>query len=574
MRAIRWLSFILGISLLWVVLPVSAAASVLETFESASGWAVTADASGGGTVTRSSAQAKAGSYSALLQTSGSGQVASVRRNFSIPIGLYQERPGTWNWQRASVYIPSATVNALSGSEYFTLASWWVSGNTSQYGWALRVKQDGALWVHGADSGGTQREFSAYGTVPLDQWFELEIGLHSQNGKGVKRAFAFLINGNFYGWYRQGNTNGETYDRGAIGILNTNSPDDLNVYVDEWRTSTTLSFPDGPDNRSTAAVQEQNFRNLSGVQVQYDWSTWQYQPTLHAQYGLYSPTTRLQTGRNIDRMPSLTNGWGEIEIDWPNGTPPPCTNNYCSAMIGFHKEVNREENLEVIPYANGSGVYYLYLEAWLGGNASVITSWRIPDATAAPGKNMPEPGDIIRARWEQVNSTQINVRASYYDASQSLWHNDIINRTFNATFAISGGSINYLDGYHTASSITIDSNYFSIRRYKVGTLASYPGSTAVPQQESPILYTTTDTTPTLTWSRISWALRYEIRMDESSSFTSNLYSDTAIPGSSATWTAPAALSAGTYYWQVRACSTATGGCGAWSTTQTVQVLSSP
>jgi hypothetical protein len=575
MRIIQWVIRLFGLSLLLPLVPVNAAAAVLETFESAQDtWVVASDASGG-TVTRSTAQAAAGTASALLHTGGSGQSAAIRTSFSSAATgrIWQERPGDWRWQRTRVYIPSATVSALSGSEYFTLTSYWVSANTSQYGWQLRVTSGGALRVRGANSNGSQQEFPAYGTVPLDQWFDLEIGLHSQSGQGVKRAFAFLINGNFYGWYRQGKMDTETYDRSAIGILSTNSPDSLNVYVDEWRTHTTGNFPDGTDNRSTASVQEQNFRTLSGVQVQYDWSTWQYQPTLHATYGLYSPTTRLQAGRNIDRMPSVTDGWGEIEIDWPNGTPPTCTNNYCSAMIGFHKEVNREENLEVIPHANASGVFSLWFEAWLGGTAQKLAEWQLPAAAAAPGRYIPEPGDIIRARWEQISCTQINVRASYYDASANLWYSDIINSTFNATF----GAINYLDGNHTAASITIDSQYYSIRRFKLGTLASYPGSSSTGfgvgcnGQEAPTRNATTDTTPTLTWNPVSWALRYEIRLSESSSFMNIFYSDTAIPANNTTWTAPMTLSAGTYYWQVRACSTSTGGCGAWSATDTLQVL---
>ncbi len=581
MRAIRGLFLIFGLGWLLNVAPIHAAAAVLETFESAQGsWVVTSDVSGSGTVTRSTAQAAAGTASALLHTGGSGQSAAIRTNFSSPANgrVWQERPGDWRWQRAKVYIPSATVNALGSSEYFTLASYWVSANTSQYGWQLRVTSGGALTVRGANSNGVQQEFPAYGTVPLDQWFELEIGLHSQSGQGVKRAFAFLLNGNFYGWYRQGKMDTETYDRSAIGILNTNSPGSLNVYVDEWRTPTTSTsspFPDGADNRSAASVQEQNFRNLSGVQVQYDWSTWQNQPTLHATYGLYSNNDRLQAGRNLDRMPSVTDGWGEIEIDWPNGTPPTCTNNYCSAMIGFHKEVNREENLEVIPHANASGVFSLWFEAWLGGDGSnppvVMKTWQLPAAAAAPGRNMPEPGDIIRARWEQINSTQINVRASYYDASANLWYPDIINSTFTATI----GAINYLDGNHTAASITIDSRYYSIRRFKLGTLASYPGSSGggnITGQEAPTRNATTDTTPTLTWSRITWAFRYEIRLSESSGFFNILTSATDIPGNALSWDVPptTTLTAGIYYWQVRACSTSTGGCGAWSATETLQV----
>jgi hypothetical protein len=87
-----------------------------------------------------------------------------------------------------------------------------------------------------------------------------------------------------------------------------------------------------------------------------------------------------------------------------------------------------------------------------------------------GTHIPEPGDIIRARWEQVNATQLNVRASYFDASANTWHTDVINVTINNANV---DGINFTDGYHQASSITIDSPDYSIRRFKVGTLVTYP-----------------------------------------------------------------------------------------------------
>ncbi|MBI5668835.1 MAG: hypothetical protein HZC41_12585 [Chloroflexi bacterium] len=565
------LAVVLGI--IWIS-PVSAAAGVLETFENSniSLWAVGRDTNINNGISRSSAQFAGGSYSALLHTAGANQKAALYATYNEPATAHQwnERPGTWHWQRASVYLPSATVGRLSGNEYLTLAGMYASANASTYGWYLRVGANGALSVVGTPQNASATVFNVYGTFPTNRWVEVEIGLHSQNGPGVKRAFAFLIDGQFYGWYRQGRLTEETYSRAAFGILSTNSPDSLDVYVDQWRSATTFRFPDGPDNRSTANLQEQDFRTVSGVQVQYDWSTWTNNLTLHPTYGLYSANNRLQAGRNLDRMPSVANGWGEIEIDWPNGTPPNCINNYCSAMIGFRKEINREENLEIIPHANANGIFYLWFEAWTGGPVK-LAEWRIPDAQAAPGRNMPEPGDIIRARWEQVSSTQLRVRASYYDASAGTWFRDVIDHTFNATRIVDPGDashvVNYLDGYHDAASITIDSPYYSIRRFRVGTLATYaePAVTTPTPLTPPDQSTSAITRPTFQWTSVPGAAAYELLLD-----TVNPPAATVYRGASTSYEPPAPLLNGhTYSWQVRALD-GSNVPSAWSSVQTVQI----
>lgn len=446
--------------------------TILEPFEDTmANWQVFADTTGGGSIVeQSSAQAAAGSYSAHLTTSSSGGTAQVRVAFSEPAGSHswQERPGTWYWQWARVYLPSSTVAQLGPSEYLTLAGLWPSAGSA--GWWLRVRQGGELYVYGFDGNGSAKEFRVYGTFPQDRWVAVELGLHSQNGPGVKRAFALLLDGDFYGWYHQGRLTSETYNRAAMGILSSNSNDSLEVFVDEWAAATTANLPAGMDKRSTDNVQEQNFRDQSGVQWQIDWSTWGNNLQLHPTYGLYSVSDRLQSGRNLDRMPDLTSGWAEIEIDWPNGTPPTSPSSYFGPMVGFRKEINREQNLEVIPIGQGGGNVNLAFEAWIGSPV-IQAQWQMPVATTIPGSSrIPEPGDIIRTRWEQVNSSNLKVQASFYDASTNVWYNNIINTTLNVTNI---GGVNYTDGFHTASSITIDSPYYSIRRFKVGTLETYP-----------------------------------------------------------------------------------------------------
>lgn len=459
--------------------PATAPPAVLEPFESAeANWQVFSDTSGSSSVEQSNTQAAAGNYSARLATSSSSGSARIRTNFSdaAPTHIWNERPGTYFWQLASVYLPSSTVTQLGPNDYLTLAGLWPS-NGGTYGWWLQIRQGGQLFVKGYDSNGVSKEFRVYGNFPQNRWVNLEVGLHSQNGPGVKRAFAFLVDGDFYGWYHQGHMVDETYNRVAMGILSTNSNAPLELFIDQWRVTTSNKFPGGSDNRPTTDLQEQNYFNQSGIGWQIDWSTWGNDLRLDPQHGLYSNSDRLQSGRNIDRMPDLTNGWAEIEIDWVAGPPPADYNLLHGAfagLVGFRKEINREENLEVAPAVDNNSIKLIY-NAWVGTGVD-FSKWTLPVATTInDGRNIPEPGDIIRVRWQQMTTTNLNVRVSYYDASTNTWYTNIINSTVNVS-NIPGGSngpVNYNDGYHTASSITIDSPYYSIRRYKVGTLATYP-----------------------------------------------------------------------------------------------------
>lgn len=430
----------------------------------------------GGIAERSTVRAAHGSASARLVTTAANQTALLRTAFSdgANLHIWNERPGTWRWQRAALYIPAATRNAIGANGYVTLAGFWPSAG-GNYGWWLRMRQNGQLYVYGYDRDGVAREFQIYATLPVDRWVQVEIGLHSQNGPGVKRAFALVIDGAFYGWYHQGNMQTETYDRSAFGLLNSNVAGTLELFVDAWQAPGTGPFPTGPDLRSTATLQEQNYRSVSGEGWQIDWSTWGESLRLHPTYGLYTDGSRLQSGRNLDRMPALTSGWAEIEIDTPRGAVPVLDGNWLFPMVGFRKEINREENLEVIPVHRGGGNVELVFEAWVPpGEPVEMAKWQMPLASTG-GTRFPESGDIIRARWEQVG-TQIHVRASYFDASTATWYNDVINVQFEAG-AVQGPSrgtpVNFNDGFHLASSVTIDSPWYSIRRFKVGTLETWP-----------------------------------------------------------------------------------------------------
>ena len=228
------------------------------------------------------------------------------------------------------------------------------------------------------------------------------------------------------------------------------------------------------------------------------------------------------------------------------------------MIGFRKEVNREENLEVIPLTDASGTFFLTFEAWAGTVGPIVQAqWRMPDSQLVVGRNLPEPGDIIRARWEAVSATQLRVRASYYDASAGTWFSDVIDHTFTATNI---RNVNYMDGYHEAASITIDSPYYSIRRFRVGTLATYPGQSPPPQDITRNVYTSAQ--PTLTWAGVTWATGYEIEVASQTSFASLLFEDDKLAADAWSAVVGEPLADGQYFWRVRA-KRADGTWGGWS-----------
>ncbi len=426
-----------------------------------------------GSITQSSEQFVSASSSAKATTVSANQTGYVSLKFTDAGAshIWNERPGTFQWNRARLFIPSSTLTNLGATNYLTIGRIWSDGG---YGWQVRVKQNGELFVVGRrDWDNTNIEFKVYGQVPQDQWFDLELGLHSQAGPGTKRAFAFTINGDFYGWYRQGKLGTENYNSFDFGIVETNSAGSLAVYVDDVFPRTTGQFPSGLDTRSTASVTEKDFRDTSGKEWQIDWTTWGENLVLNSTTGLSSLASRVQSGKNIDRLPDITQGWAEIEIGWTGATPTLAPQGYFGPMVGMRKEINREENLEIIPIGRGAGAVDLVYEAWAGGGPVQLATWPLPLASVGGGSHIPESGDIIRTRWTQETATDVRVRVDYFDASSAIWYTDVINTLSNLT-NING--VNYNDGFHKASSVTIDSTQYSIKRFKVGTIDTYPVAT--------------------------------------------------------------------------------------------------
>ncbi len=82
---------------------------------------------------------------------------------------------------------------------------------------------------------------------------------------------------------------------------------------------------------------------------------------------------------------------------------------------------------------------------------------------------------------------------------------------------------------------------------------------------------TTKTPTLTWNRITQAVRYEIAVASNNTF-SEATTHTYDAGNNLAFTWPVTLANGTYYWRVRACTDASeASCGGWSMTDTFVVF---
>ena len=76
------------------------------------------------------------------------------------------------------------------------------------------------------------------------------------------------------------------------------------------------------------------------------------------------------------------------------------------------------------------------------------------------------------------------------------------------------------------------------------------------------------TPTLTWNRITNAIRYEIQVANNSLFAG---ASTYNAGNNLAFTWPVALTDGVYFWHVRACTGAAAStCSAWSAYDTFVV----
>ena len=192
---------------------------------------------------------------------GRGRRSARRSDFSDAGGgapVWEERPGTYRWQRARFFFPAATV-AGAGQRAATSPSRG-SGPARQpaTGWAVRVRQGGALSVVGTrDADGAPIEFPVYATLPLDQWMELEIGLHSQAGPGVKRGLRVRRQ-------RQRSTAGIT--RAACrprptterpsGSSRPTSPPALEAFVDDWG----VAGIDRVSNRHRPAVDRRRCRS--------------------------------------------------------------------------------------------------------------------------------------------------------------------------------------------------------------------------------------------------------------------------------------------------------------------------
>jgi hypothetical protein len=134
-------------------------------------------------------------------------------------------------------------------------------------------------------------------------------------------------------------------------------------------------------------------------------------------------------------------------------------------------------------------------------------------------------------------------------------------------------------YRPAAALLTTTHYWQVRAVdRAGNESAWsaPFSVLVPSPTNaaprPNLFTTL--TPTLRWSRVSWATNYEVQVDNNANFSSPEYQrsvdsntlEIVLDRQPYDWLAPFALTEGRWYWRVRA-SNARLVNGAWSATQT-------
>ena len=421
-----------------------------------------------GIVLASDARAVEGNQSAHLLVQSSEDSAYLESSYSDQASahIWEERPGSFRWQHAMIFLPTEMATSLGADEHITLAGFWPSSG-GPYGWFLQIHANAELRVLGFTSDGKPIEFPIYASAPLDRWVDLELGLHSQNGPGVKRAFAVIIGGSFYGWFHQGHMTDELYNRSGIGLIRNASAASHAIYIDCWKVPSLAPFPGGPDLRPQGDQFIKDFRSTNGENLQLDWSTWENNLVLDPVEGLYSEDFRVQAGVNLDRFPSLSEGWAEIEIGWPQGEPPGTPEGYFGPMIAFRKEINREENLEIVPFGHGDGRVSWVLEAWVDGKPVPMTHWDAPPALIG-NSEVPEAGDILQIHWSLSGERRLLVSVNYFDQSEGKWYMEVIHSVVD----MMQGKTNFADGFHDAVSITINSPYYSIRTFQFGTLSTW------------------------------------------------------------------------------------------------------
>lgn len=92
--------------------------------------------------------------------------------------------------------------------------------------------------------------------------------------------------------------------------------------------------------------------------------------------------------------------------------------------------------------------------------------------------------------------------------------------------------------------------------------------ACPRTAAPARNTWDIRTPTVTWLRVSWAVRYEFQLAGNTQFNSLVDHDETIPADTLSRVIPVELDNGTYYWRLRACSATA--CGPWSVPESLVV----
>jgi len=178
------------------------------------------------------------------------------------------------------------------------------------------------------------------------------------------------------------------------------------------------------------------------------------------------------------------------------------------------------------------------------------------APAVPAQTAPPNGST------QVNRRPIIRWGAVSTAVRYELALDTTNPPFDAVPLFSGNATSYTP----PAPLLLDTYYWKVRAVDAAGNPSawspvFSFIVTSPATDVPILNRFTTNTPTLTWTRITWAVRYEVEVHRNSTFTNRVYLNSAINAPTLQVTLPALLN-GVYYWRVRACDA--NRCGPWST----------
>ena len=412
------------------------ASPTIETFEGpAATWVVNRDVAGNGVIEASTNRAAAGNSSARIATSGGSGRAQLRVNFSDAASAHtwKERPGTWFWQRTECLCARDHGGATRGER--------VPDAGADCGRAARTPTAGSCESDRAarsTSSGTATSTMRASSFPCTACcrrtagFSWSSGLHTQAGPGVKRGFAFLIDGDFYGWYHQGRMQSESVRPGGRGCPGYERQQALRAL----RGRVGRPWHHQPANGRRQSI----CRSLAGTGL----SNAQRRAVADRldDLGQFAEAGRAVRAVVRDEPPAIRpqsrSACPMCQMDGQRskstGRSAPRRSSPTDTSVRWWDSARRStvrRTWKSFRSAAGGGQVDLVLEAWDGSGPVFLGGWPMP-TQRRPARRLFRSLGISSARGgSRPAPTTLDIRVSFYDASASRWHDDVISGALHA-----------------------------------------------------------------------------------------------------------------------------------------------